>query len=713
MVAPPLSLRGVYEALRVPTLRDLVFSAKAYLAMVLALLVGFSQDLENPYWSVLTVYIVLTPPESGAIRSKALFRLIGTVGGGLLMLAVTGLFGDQLGILVTATIAILAAGLFLRQIDRTPTNYLWFSGAVTAGVVGLTNLMQPVGMFGYATARMGEISVGILAVTVVDSLLWPRPMTPEFLHTLADWRGQARGWMVEALGLAAEKAPEDERRAAVRQGLRDLVKAVGTIDARAVQLPFDTVPMAPRGRHLNLVRRQIVELIAGLTGVEFWARALRRSGRLNTDLGHAIKAVTDWVQDGPDQPDTRAQGHADRADVLIADLAAMRAGLDPAGGHDVLVERGLLTRLGAFVRDWSDLELALRSVETGERLPQRLNRLAAQAKPVRSIDYLGALFDVAPMVLSTGFTATLWYFTAWSSGAGALLFSFIGCVFLVGQSAILRAGSGLLVWILTAFALVFLYQFAVLPRVTDFPVLIAVLGCALLPFGLLMTMSMAGMLVCVYVFAFLGLQGTYAGDFNTSLQTLSSSLVGLLIAITCLYLCAYDHARFASRRLVAAMRRDILDLSRSRHVPERARFLSLAIDRLALYFPAAETVAAGGPIPRLRLLDDFAIGINLMALRRHETTTSPAMQATILTVRHDLAAIFRLRLADGADSFADPLGLDPQGRDAVLLARLDAVLADPATLVEPGGDMLAEALTGLHLALADNRPLSAGGPDPQ
>src|SRR3978361_634494 len=99
MVAPPLSLRGLYHALRLPKLADWVFSAKAYFAAALALLAGFSQNLENPYWAVLTIYIVLTPPETGAIRSKALFRFFGTIGGGTLMMAVTGLFGDQLGIL--------------------------------------------------------------------------------------------------------------------------------------------------------------------------------------------------------------------------------------------------------------------------------------------------------------------------------------------------------------------------------------------------------------------------------------------------------------------------------------------------------------------------------------------------------------------------------------------------------------------------------------
>lgn len=690
MAAPPLSLRGVRESLRVPTLRDLVFSAKAYLATALALIVGFSQNLENPYWAVLTIYIVLTPPESGAIRSKALFRFLGTIGGGMLMMGVTALLGDQLGVLVSVTILIITFATFLRQTDRTPANYLWFSGGVTAGVVGLTNLMQPTNVFDYATARMGEISLGILAITAVDSLFWPRPMTPDFLKTMAGWRGQARGWLVDALSLTAAQSSDEDRRRALRQGLREMTKAVGVIDAKAVQLPFDVVAMAPRGRQLNLVRRQVVELIADLAGIEIWARALRHDSTLHKDLGQTLEQVSAWIEASPDQPDAQTQAHAEQGETLIAALNARHEALDPAGGLILSMERGLLCRLAAFVRDWADLSYALRAVETGERLPPRLDQLARHAKPVRSTDYLGALFDVAPMLLSMGLTTAIWYWTAWSSGGGALLFSFIGCVFLVGQDRILQSSTGLLTWILTAFGFVFLYQYAILPRVTDFPVLIAVLGCALLPFGLMMTMSMAGMLICVYIFAFLGLQSAYAADFNQSLQTLNASLAGLLIAFACLYLCSYDHARFAARRLLAAVRRDLLDIARSRRMPDRERFLFLAIDRLALYFPAAEQIFGPGQLPRLRMIDDFGIGINLLTLRACERDVSPAMLETLLALRAQAAQTYRAKLSGQSDGGA-------------LREMVDAALDNPLLLAETAHGRLREALTGMHLALHDEQ----------
>lgn len=687
MPPPPLSIRGIRDALRVPTLRDLVFSAKAYLAAVLALLIGFSQNLENPYWAVLTVYIVLTPPETGAVRSKALFRLIGTVGGGLLIMGVTGLFGDQLGILVTATIAIVSVAVFLRQLDRTPANYLWFSGGITAGVVGLTNLMAPTNVFAYGTARMGEILLGILSITAVDSVLWPRPMTPDFVRTIGQWREQARGWVARALDPSARAALDEAGRQSLRAELRDLAKAVGAIDMKAVQLPFDVVPEAPRGQALDLVRSEIVRLIADLVAVDIWARALPEERTADAALAPRLKEVTAWMADGDDLSEEMIEAYATRGDALLRALLAA-ADETPDADEASLLRHGLLTRTASLVRHWADLSAALLSITEGRALPAALRTAARQARPVRSVDYLGAALDVAPIVLSMTFTTLLWYFTAWSSGAGALLFSFIGCVFLVGQGGILLSGAGLLVSILSAFGLVFLYQYAILPRVTDFPVLIAVIGCAMLPLGLFMAMSMAGMLIAVFTFAFLGLQNAYSADFNQSLQTLSASLVGLLIALTSLYLCSYDHGRFASRRLVRAVRRDIVDLARDRRVPGRQRFLFLTVDRLALYFTAAGQAAQGDTIPRLRMIEDFGVGINLLTLREHEGSVAP--------VTRDI--IRRLRIAI-AEAFNRKLNLQPD--DAPLREAVQKAIADPALEAEPARGKLLEALAGMRLAIGN------------
>ena len=337
--------------------------------------------------------------------------------------------------------------------------------------------------------------------------------------------------------------------------------------------------------------------------------------------------------------------------------------------------------------------MAIRAVETGRRLPPRLESVAARAKPVRSVDYLATALDLMPLVLAMTVSSAIWYLTAWDNGPTALLFSFAGCIFLVGQAQILESTAGFLACVLIAFGLVFLYQFAVLPRVTDFPVLIMVLGCALLPLGLLMAMSMAGMLIAALTLSFLGLQNAYSADFAQSLQTLAGSLVGLLIAVISLRVCAYDHARFATRRLAAAVHRDVLDVARASRLPGRERFRFLALYRLSLYFPAAEQAAADGSgVAPQDLLSDLIVGHNLLTLRRREASVSTEARDVIKTLRDTTAATFRRKLAGRDDAGALPV-------------RVDGAIEHPAVRADPAHAALLDALVGLQLALRVPAPL--------
>ncbi|MDT9170989.1 FUSC family protein, partial [Escherichia coli] len=55
-----------------------LFSANSFAAAMLALFIGFSLGLPRPYWAMTTAYIV-SQPLSGAVRSKAVYRVAGTL----------------------------------------------------------------------------------------------------------------------------------------------------------------------------------------------------------------------------------------------------------------------------------------------------------------------------------------------------------------------------------------------------------------------------------------------------------------------------------------------------------------------------------------------------------------------------------------------------------------------------------------------------------
>src|ERR1700693_4100912 len=65
---------------RGPGLNEWLFAVKTFAAAMLALYIAMSIGLDKPYWALTTVYVI-AQPLTGALRSKAIFRLIGTTMG--------------------------------------------------------------------------------------------------------------------------------------------------------------------------------------------------------------------------------------------------------------------------------------------------------------------------------------------------------------------------------------------------------------------------------------------------------------------------------------------------------------------------------------------------------------------------------------------------------------------------------------------------------
>ena len=63
--------------MKLPNVRETIFSLKSYLSAIMALYLAYSIGLPRPFWAMTTAYVV-AQPWSGAVRSKALYRLVGT-----------------------------------------------------------------------------------------------------------------------------------------------------------------------------------------------------------------------------------------------------------------------------------------------------------------------------------------------------------------------------------------------------------------------------------------------------------------------------------------------------------------------------------------------------------------------------------------------------------------------------------------------------------
>src|SRR5208337_359094 len=101
----------------------LLFSVNTFAAAMLALYIAFSIGLSQPYWAMTTAYIV-SHPLSGAVRSKAVYRILGTLLGAS---AAVGLVPNLVDspVLLSLALALWVGGcLAVSLLDRTPRSYV-------------------------------------------------------------------------------------------------------------------------------------------------------------------------------------------------------------------------------------------------------------------------------------------------------------------------------------------------------------------------------------------------------------------------------------------------------------------------------------------------------------------------------------------------------------------------------------------------------------
>ena len=120
-----------------------------------------------------TVYIC-SQPLSGATRSKAVFRVLGTlIGAAAAVVLVPNLVNAPV-LLVGALALWVALCLYVSLLDRTPRSYVFMLAGYTAALIGFPAVTDPHRSSILALARGEEITLGIVCASLVSSLVLPR-----------------------------------------------------------------------------------------------------------------------------------------------------------------------------------------------------------------------------------------------------------------------------------------------------------------------------------------------------------------------------------------------------------------------------------------------------------------------------------------------------------------------------------------------------------
>ncbi|WP_298214233.1 FUSC family protein [Acidocella sp.] len=665
---------------------ELIFAFKAFTGAMLALYLSFWLGLDNPYWSMATAYIVANP-FVGAMRSKALYRFIGTITGGTAAVIMVPNLVNAPVLLCTAMALWVAVCLYLSLMDRSARSYVFMLAGYTVGIIGFPAVMDPAHVFQTALTRCEEITLGIVCTTLVGTIILPRSLGPVLALRVSSWVKPGIEWASAAL------AGEGESQAA-RLARRRLAFEAADTAVMAGQLAYDFTHMSAPAREVTRLRAYLVSLMPILSSVSQRVADLKRMEGLTPALRGALRRVDEWIK----------SGEAEGADPLVHELQELEEDTPDWPG---LLRASLALRLEQLVR------LVHQSRRTRQYV---LEGGAAPAGPALEAEYVAIVKHAKDQKLAiySGFSAVIailticaiWIQTSWIYGAGAATMVAVAFSFFAAQDDPAPAIADMVRSAVIVMAGVFVFDFGILPRVVDFGQLFLVL----LPLGMIVGILVArpetfmtGMMLGSFGATQLALSNGYNANFTSFAEGALSLVIGLGSAYVITKLIRSFGAAWGAERLMRANWLDVAAAAEARTAPDGAALTGLMMDRLGLMMPRLAAAAAGADSAASLTLRDLRVGLDMIKLHREQWRLPPRARNGCRKIFSLIASYYRAdprqpappELARALDETIETLRHDPQEYRSTLLVlsglRTSLYPEAPPPALNPQPLLMAEA----------------------
>lgn len=660
-----------------PSWRDWVFSAKAFLASMLALYIALWFDLPRPYWAMAAVYVVANPL-AGATSSKGLYRALGTLIGASAAVFFVPVFVNAPELLALVVALWTGCLLCISMLDRTPRSYVFMLAGYSLPLIALPTVGTPELIFDTALARTEEIIIGITCASVVGLLVFPSSVGTVMGGRITNWLDDAADWADEILrGEGAIPATPAKR--------QKMAADIAGLDLVISQLSFDpgTRDVA---RHARELRGRLMMLLPLFSSLADRLHALKTVSRpLSPKLGSLLHDVADWLQSN----DTASQNAPQRFAAAINDLRSA----DRSENWDRLILASALARLQEIINLWHDCktlrDAIARGQYTGRWRPAFRHRQVVGRQ--RHHDYAMMVFASGSVVIASLVASFIWIATGWQNGAGFVMMTAVACSFFAAMDRPAPMILKMFLWCGVSLIASFIYLFAILPAISGFEMLVLVFAPPFLLIGTLIPrpqFNMLAMLLTVNTASFVAMQNRFSADFTTFANEAIAAMAGIGFALVWTQIARPFGAEIAARRLVRAGWSDLAETAAGLKRSDHERLAGRMLDRM------------GQLVPRLASLDDrylsqidgFAevrLGFNIVAIQRARRHLDGDGQARLNAVLAGIAALFRRRLA--LREAVEP--------DTELRERIDRALGSPGVHASTHARSILDALVGLRRVL--------------
>lgn len=647
---------------------DLIFALKTFAASMLALVIALAMDLPRPYWAMATVYIT-SQPLAGATSSKAFFRVMGTLVGATMTVAMVPNLINAPELLCLAIALWVGLCLYLSLLDGTPRSYVFMLAGYTVALIGFPSVSEPGAIFDTAVARLEEISLGIICASLISTIVFPRSAAPAVA-------GRVDSWLLDARRLSQvillREGTNETRRGKRLKLATDIVE----IDTLSTHLAYDRLTDRNAVTGLREIRVRMLMLLPAIASLEDRLAALGEEAlRRQPELKRLLEDLAQWIVS-----DVSARQPVERIRAMIAERQAV---LDDSASWERIIITSLLSRLRELIdlsRDCRELTEAIAGNRNVSTLDLAFHSEAGAA-PVRHRDRGLALWSAAGAAVAILICCAFWIGTGWPDGASAPMMAAVACSFFAAQDEPARFIRSFGLWSLVAIVVVAIYLFALVPAISHIEVLVVALAPTFLLYGFLIARPATagtGMALAANTATLLALQSTYIADFASYANSAVAFFVGVLIAELVTRIARGVGAEWIANRLVLSSWITIAVAAERRGKRDRAEFAGLMLHRLGLLVQRIAFLSESDRRDADSLVQ-LRIGINIIDLRRARY----GLAASTISVIDDMLD----QLAIACRSYAGG------GMPRELLTSVDRALAQ--AVKDPNDSAREDALIGL------------------
>ncbi|PWK37405.1 FUSC family protein [Cupriavidus plantarum] len=629
-----------------PNARQWLFSLKAFVAAMLALYVALSFGLTRPYWAMATVYFVANPL-TGATRSKAAYRVAGTVLGAAAAVITVPLLVNMPIVLTGAIGLWIVLLVYLSLLQRSPRSYVFLLAAYTLPIVALPTVMAPADVFDIAVSRVEEIVIGIVCASLVGAIVFPARVAPAL-------RARAQQWLDDAEAWARDIAAGHPRADAGRYRLATDMLA---LDQMIEQLSFDTESRGTVAR----------------------ARALR--ARMSSVM--PVLAALDTVLHAKREGSAVALPPA----ALETAVARLRARHEALMRTCVTLQRGIGDRADAALGE-RDGGARAREAGTGEGAGAGSSGSSSESEDAAGLhhDHGMLLFHAASAGLAVFCVGMLWILSGWQDGGGPVALSSIACCFFATVHEPRPVARLFIKWGAVCATISLFFLFVVLPYAQTFEALTGLLALPYVGIGALIARpgyNVVAMLLAITTASFTNVQSIHDANFIGLFNTYLANAAALLFAPLWAMLVRPFGSQAVARRLIRASWHDLARAATWRAVDIPASgpgFGARMLDRLGQLMPRLG--ATRGKVAS----DGFAelqIGFCTMALQRALPSLRGPLRKAVRRVLAIVARHFHTQARTGSAGTVPPalqtwihvaLAEASQLRDRELAASVESAL---------------------------------------